>query len=139
MASVTSIRPRLCRLCDAPLARHHDARSDICQLCAASLRTTDGESLALIVGGLLMVELGLHGRDAEPLRLRERLEEIGIRADSFAVLEAVRKVRRRRIGLMVEGTKWQRGYRPVKALFRWRPRARRRTPRKDRNQLCLDI
>jgi len=139
MASVTSIRPRLCRLCDAPLARHHDARSDICQLCAASLRTTDGESLALIVGGLLMVELGLHGRDAEPLCLRERLEEIGIRADSFAILEAVRKVRRRRIGLVVEGEKWQRGYRPTKALLRWRPRARRRRQRPDSNQLCLDL
>ena len=83
------------------------------------------------MAAIMLTEIAL-GRavDDEPIDLRERLLDLGIRADSVQVNEAVRKCRRRRLGLVIDGERWRRGYQPVKVEVWRRPRKRPKRKRK---------
>jgi hypothetical protein len=118
------VEGQLCRLCTTVLRASHDPRDPLCAACRSKMRHLDGESLALVIDGILRIELGLHGPGgAQRLHLQRHLQEFHIEASCHEVLDAVKKVRRRRTGLVVEGAKWQIGYRPAKVQIWRRPRA----------------
>ncbi len=104
-----------CRLCNAPLSRYHDARSDLCRLCETSLRPLDQEALTLLVEGILLEELAIHGRAARAVDLRHELERRGIRSTGSERHAAVCRARERRIVLDVESDGPHSGYRCIGA------------------------
>lgn len=134
-AGITIEDDARCRLCRCPLGAHNRDPDGLCGSCAAGMRSLDGESLAALIAGVLLTEIGLAGAgEAEAIDLRQRLLELGVRASATEINQAIRKCRRRRLGLVIASEERHCGYRPVKVEVWQRPRKRPRWRRDDSDE-----
>ncbi len=144
MNALVALERRTCLVCGEPLGHWRDGQ--IHDHCEASLVELDHESLTAMVASVLLEQLALHEYGRAPaVDVVRVLLSRGVRATSQEVDEAVKKCRRRRIGMCIDGggdtPGHHGGYRICRLRVWWRPKTRKhkRGGRRKRGQLRFDL
>lgn len=102
-----------CRLCNAPLSRYHEARSDLCRKCEVGLRPIPFVWLVELVATIMLEEHATAMAECREVRrpdLRHELERRGWKTTAEERHAAVCRAREEHIVPNIEGEGPHQGY-----------------------------